>query len=859
MSISFLKDWKDDQGRLRAIPHINTKNESFLRTARLFQQMGVKNYAFPLALYDPDLAHVDVHDLEDDTAENEHLRRKVQIEARRNVWYFLRECVRIYEQGGSPVKFRLDRGSAAMAWSFINGLDYCGMQPRQTGKAQPLKARILSTSGWIRMGDVTLDTEVITPSGDIAKVVGIYPQGIKDIYRITLEDGETAECCAEHLWTVYSEQWDDGGHTLSLDEISQLGHDVYIPVKGSLGRLASIEYVGRQQAQCIEIDHPEHLYITDNYIATHNTVGALSLSAWVLYSSGYEFTLGMFCKDDKLRQENVKRVRSFGENLPKWWLAEDRFKDKKNTTELYYNAMRTHYVTMVAQKDPNQADLQARGASMPMLHIDEAEFCVNIGITYPTMLASTGTARENAKKNGRPHSNIITTTAGDPIKPECREAAKILDGAMPFNEKLYDVENLEKLHEIVEASSPQKMLMGVFSHLQLGYTNKWLKDKITRNRMTRDQVMRDYLNRRVSIQDDPVIPEATLAAITSSEKEADVEIVSAKFALYWYVPKEIRESSAFKQKPLVVGCDSSEMIGRDSTTLVGIDPTTLETVFTFRCSEGNINVVGVMIAQLLLRFPKIVWIPENKSSGTSLIDIVSSSLRNAGHNPFLRMFNWVVNNRHEREFASINIRDTSLMDTNVKRFFGIKTDKSKRDELYSTTLLEAADRARDKIRDKILIQELGSLTVRNGRVDHAVGGHDDTVIAWLLAMWFILNAKHLDLYGIKPGSVLSSINAAAPDKSRLNQEHQNKIRAKIEEIETVLRRNIDPSLRRVLESDINLYKSMVDNGPSPIPVTADDFNRDPRRFNDPVIVQQSKSTVSVNEVEASLRMLMDFA
>ena len=33
-------------------------------------------------------------------------------------------------------------------------------------------------------------------------VIGVYPQGEKDIYRVTFTDKTTVECCDEHLWTV---------------------------------------------------------------------------------------------------------------------------------------------------------------------------------------------------------------------------------------------------------------------------------------------------------------------------------------------------------------------------------------------------------------------------------------------------------------------------------------------------------------------------------------------------------------------------------------------------------------------------------------------------------------------------------
>lgn len=1084
MSILFQNQWKNKEGKLRAIPHLNTTNTSFLRTAQLLKKMGIKNYAFPLCLYDPDLKDVNVHDLEDNTPENENLRRKVIIEARKNVWYYLRECVRIYSQGGEPVPFRLDRASTAMTWCFLNGIDYCGMAPRQTGKSSTLDSLVRTPNGWVRMGDLKLNDEIITPDGGVANIVGVYPQGKIPCYRVYFEDGRWADCSEDHLWKVHWPHWGEQGggkwRVITLREIvdhmeshkksnnclsvplieperkadidlpidpyvlgvilgdgsiydnrvtickpddwlrlevgkllpegytvseyygdnksfsiqrdgtkdvpnfatllhdlglkGTLSHTKFIPdiymnasasqrwslIQGLMdtdgtvetprmckdgvtpkhgaveysttslkmahqvqeifrslgglcklserqtyythngekrkGRLSfrvnprmknrtqlfrlprkkdlttigdhkyqdnlklaikSVEYIGEHEAQCIEVDHPDHLYITDDYIVTHNTVCALSLTSWIMYSSGYEFVVGLFTKDDKLRQENVKRVRSFGENLPSWWLAEDRNKDKKNTTEIFYDAFRTHYVTMVAQKDKSAADLQARGASMPVLHIDELEYCASIDVSYPTMLASTGTARENAKFHGKPHSNIITTTAGDPSKPECKAAAKILEGAMPFTEHLYDLENNDKLHEVVEASSPQKMIIGVFSHLQLGYDNKWLRDKIARNKMTRDQVMRDYLNRRVSIQEDPIIPQETLALITASEREpAHIQILSNKFVIYWYLPEEEVQSPQFRDRPIVVGCDSSEMIGRDATTLVGVDPRDLSTVFTFKCNEGNINIVGTMIAQLLMMFPKMVWVPENKSSGTSLIDIVTLILRKEGHNPFVRIFNWVVNNKNEVEFQKYDIRDMNLLDTSVKRYFGIKTDKTKRDELYSAILLEAASKAASRIKDKILIKELSSLTVRNGRVDHEVGGNDDTVIGWLMAIWLILRGRNLQMYGLKPGTVLSHVSPGRPDKTQLSIERQEKVRSKLDELEKQLRLQQDPSLRRLLASDIELLKEMLESGPIATPTTSDELYRDPRRYTDPVVAEKSRDPVSVEDMEKSLKMVL---
>ena len=71
------------------------------------------------------------------------------------------------------------------------------------GKAQPLDAKILTPNGWTTMGEINIGDEVLTPEGKTTKVIGVYPQGEKDIYRISFKDGRSTEACGEHLWKVY--------------------------------------------------------------------------------------------------------------------------------------------------------------------------------------------------------------------------------------------------------------------------------------------------------------------------------------------------------------------------------------------------------------------------------------------------------------------------------------------------------------------------------------------------------------------------------------------------------------------------------------------------------------------------------
>lgn len=74
--------------------------------------------------------------------------------------------------------------------------------PQGTGKEQPLSSKILTPEGWITMGEVKVGTKVIGADGKVCNVTGVFPKGIKDVYRVTFDDHTYVDCGLEHLWEV---------------------------------------------------------------------------------------------------------------------------------------------------------------------------------------------------------------------------------------------------------------------------------------------------------------------------------------------------------------------------------------------------------------------------------------------------------------------------------------------------------------------------------------------------------------------------------------------------------------------------------------------------------------------------------
>jgi replicative DNA helicase len=68
------------------------------------------------------------------------------------------------------------------------------------GKEQPLYSKILTPNGWTTMGEISVGTKIIGSDGKTYNITNVFPQGIKDIYRVYFNDDSFADCGLDHLW-----------------------------------------------------------------------------------------------------------------------------------------------------------------------------------------------------------------------------------------------------------------------------------------------------------------------------------------------------------------------------------------------------------------------------------------------------------------------------------------------------------------------------------------------------------------------------------------------------------------------------------------------------------------------------------
>jgi hypothetical protein len=72
------------------------------------------------------------------------------------------------------------------------------------GKSEPNTNLLFTPFGRKKMGDIKVGDEVIGCNGKPIKVIGVFPQGIKETFKITFNDGVSIVTSGEHLWSISS-------------------------------------------------------------------------------------------------------------------------------------------------------------------------------------------------------------------------------------------------------------------------------------------------------------------------------------------------------------------------------------------------------------------------------------------------------------------------------------------------------------------------------------------------------------------------------------------------------------------------------------------------------------------------------
>ncbi len=202
-----------------------------------------------------------------------------------------------------------------------------------SGKAQPDSAMVLTANGNARIGDARVGDTVIGRNGERKTVSGVFPQGIKPVFRLTLANGAATECTDDHLWLVASDDAPDG-EVRRFADVMQNPSAYRVPMaSGEWSEIRSIESVGDKECRCISVGG-DGLYVTDDGIVTHNTTTLMQALEYIPRDA----SVLILAFNDSIRLELQSRA------------PRNRHVTIKTLTGWGYSFLRRHWKTSLAGK-----------------------------------------------------------------------------------------------------------------------------------------------------------------------------------------------------------------------------------------------------------------------------------------------------------------------------------------------------------------------------------------------------------------------------------------------------------------------------------------------------------------------------
>lgn len=566
---------------------------------------------------------------------------------------------------------------------------------------------------------------------------------------------------------------------------------------------------------------------------TGKTTTLKGVYSWLLNFGITGATLGLVTKDAGLRTETMNSIKDQFDYLPSYLRASVK-RDLMNTEEVNVGAMGNVLKSWISNASPKLAYKVARGFPVGTMGWDEVAFIENVQIAMSSASFAGNFARTALKEAGLPHGTMMFTTAGDIDNKDGAFIYDIVTSSTMFSEAFYDCKDKKELNEVIYTNSlardnrqKKPIVVVSFSYRQMGYTTEWMKEKLIENALSTEASLdRDLFNMWVSGSSSSPLSEEELKRIRDHEAEEVWREMYAPFnyLLRWYISKEEVIKRKAEGVGFIIGVDTSDGVGRDDIAFYVRDAQTGEIIASALFNEINLITLSNFFVDFLIKHPNALMVMERKSSAPAIIDNMINMMAAKGINPYKRMYNTIFQDKesYPKEYEALSRSrgyDLELYNK-YKKHIGFNTSGgngvTSRSELYSTVLFNMSKYTGHLLRDKILVGQLLALIVKNNRVDHPKGGHDDAVVASLLSYWLLMFGKNLHAYGLDSKSILKKNDVYLctkfeNTKNKYEQREMESIESEITFLLDSLKQIRDPIMIEKVERRIRyLYRDVKD-------------------------------------------------
>jgi hypothetical protein len=500
---------------------------------------------------------------------------------------------------------------------------------------------------------------------------------------------------------------------------------------------------------------------------TGKTFGACVVILWITYFSGYNTECMLYAQSDHNLDNNMGRIRALRQNLPSYLNFHDKKKDRDGAKVIQFTALGNKIMRQAPKKSESDADSVGRGFSTPIAWYDEFAFIPRIQIQFQASVLAQSTVAKVAQKNNLPNCVMITTTAAFLNSGDGKFAYDFFNDCLEFDESMYSMARSDII-KLMTNNAKRSFLKIEYPYWELGKGDDYFNTQSKELGYVKDSVDREILCKWKDVDTEHPLGQETIALLDGCvHKPVKVIVINDIFRVKLY-----KDPNTLKwDVPYIIAGDCSNNVGADYSSLVAVDPRNYEVVAVVRTNMYSTMYFARLIVTLMRKyFFKSILVLERNLNGATILDRVVE-------------IDWMLQGRI---YASADKPD----------IMGITTVSRSRKLLYNQILKMSIDDSYNLLHDKVIIDEIkGLIKTRTGRIDHRPGGHDDTLISYLFARWFLLFGEKIDRY-INPMTigVFSDVKGTNEMETQKRKEGiQRELMKKEREEAASIRRMFQPS------------------------------------------------------------------
>lgn len=475
------------------------------------------------------------------------------------------------------------------------------------------------------------------------------------------------------------------------------------------------------------------------------TVSALCYYLWCfLYGSSNSKMLFFNKKmeDSKMNLQTLKDIRN---SLPEYMRLDGQYDAKgnkikaPNSVETITNPVNNNQIkTAPAARNKQLATNLGRGASLPFIYFDEYAFIPFNNVIYDAAAPAFSAASKSARDHGKPYGILITTTPGDMLTAEGKEAYYTKETATRFNEAYYDM-NFMELEELKQVNTKSDFFYIRFSYLELGRSNDYLKEMIKILKGNYAALRREVLLEWCEAATNSPFEKQDLDQIKKMLRKPVSQIWIGKKNIYVFdLYKDLDWCMKhFKKFPPIIGVDVSGGLSRDSSAITIIDSETTEVLWTFNCNFISTTELAKVLYILIKKYMPngVINIESNGGFGSSTLKYLIENHPDIKRNLYFELREKVIEERFNGNTLS---KRKQMM-----KCYGLNQTRESRNRLMDI-LMQRVRYHKDKFVAEIMYNELNNLEMKKGdKIDHVEGGHDDQLFSLLLALYVWMDGKDI--------------------------------------------------------------------------------------------------------------------